>query len=184
MKKKWESYEQVAAYLLNQCANEFDLDRIEGKQRIKGQRSDTEYEIDAKGVCNEGFVIIECRRYTTSKQNQEKIASLAYRIIDTGADGGIIVTPLGIQEGAAKIALAENIINVQLGENSTPTEFVLSFLNKVIVGMEVRAVAEMQWNAEVWRTCRTCGKKFYLISNEQDCSDCQNLAYKSSDKDM
>lgn len=185
MQKKWESYEEVATYLLNQCANKFGLDRVEGKRSIKGQRSNTEYEIDAKGVRenNEGFIIIECRRYTTSRQNQEKIASLAYRIIDTGADGGIIVSPLGIQQGAAKIASAENIINVQLAENSTPREFSLSFLNKIMVGIEFRVVAKMTFVAKMLGTCRTCGNKFHLVANEQDCRDCQNSAHRSSIND-
>jgi hypothetical protein len=72
MADKWQSYEEVATYLLNQCAQEFGLSKVEGKQTIPGLRSDTEWEIDAKGVKegNEGFVIIECRRYTTSRQSQ------------------------------------------------------------------------------------------------------------------
>jgi len=179
MQTKWESYEEVAVYLLNQFAKEFGLERVEGKQRIKGQRSGTEWQIDAKGVRenNEGFLIIECRRYTTSRQNQEKIGALAYRIIDTGAVAGIIVSPLGIQEGAAKIASSEDIINVQLGEDSTSAEYVLSFLRKVMVGIELRAVAAMNCIAEVWRTCKSCGKKLYLIANEQYCSDCQNSVH-------
>ena len=56
---------------------------------------------------NEGFVIIECRRYTKSRQSQEKIGGLAYRILDTGARGGILISPLGMQEGASKIADVE-----------------------------------------------------------------------------
>ncbi|WP_411153065.1 restriction endonuclease [Streptomyces sp. A30] len=83
-------------------------------KKVIGKRSGTEWEIDGKGVKvgDEGFVIIECRRYTTSKQKQEQVAGLAYRIIDTEADGAIIVSPLGLQEGAAKVAEAENIRTV------------------------------------------------------------------------
>lgn len=104
MTTEWQSYEEVAAYLLNQCACEFGLSNVEDKQSVNGIRSQTEWAIDAKGVSegNEGFVIIECRRYTTSKQNQERIASLAYRILDTGAQGGIIVSPLGLQGRRSK----------------------------------------------------------------------------------
>lgn len=134
---RWESYEEVAAYLLDQFASEFGLDRVEGKQEILGQRSETTWEIDAKGVRqdNTGFLIVECRRHTTSKQSQEKVGALAYRIIDTGAAGGIIVSPLGLQEGAEKVATAENIVSMQLDENSTRHEYVLRFLNKVMVGL-------------------------------------------------
>jgi len=137
MEQSWKTYEEVAAYLLNQFAKEFGLAKVEGKQIIEGCCSGTKWEIDAKGVKtgNEGFVIVECRRYTTSKQNQEKLSSLAYRIIDTGAEGGIIVTPLGIQEGAQKIAKAKNIINVTLDPNSTPNGFGMQFLNKIMIGL-------------------------------------------------
>ena len=90
MTKRWESYEEVATHLLSQFTQELGLDRVEGKQEVVGQRSDTTGEIDAKRVRqgNTGFGIVECRRYATSKQNQEKAAALAYRIIDAGANGG------------------------------------------------------------------------------------------------
>ena len=37
--KKWESYEQVAVYLLNQVAHALGLERVEGKQSLVGARS-------------------------------------------------------------------------------------------------------------------------------------------------
>ncbi len=135
--RKFENYEQVAQYLLNKFKNYFGLSEIQKKQKIRGLNSKTEWEIDAKGVCenNIGFIIIECRRYLTSKQNQEKIGALAYKIKDTGAQGGIIVSPLGLQKGAKKIAQNENIINVILDPNSTYNDFALQFLNKIMLGL-------------------------------------------------
>lgn len=176
MGQAWQSYEEVAAYLLNCFANEFGLDRVEGKQNIQGQRSGTTWAIDAKGVRegNESFFIVECRRYTTSKQNQEKLGGLAYRIIDTGAVGGIIVSPLGIQEGAAKIAVAENIISIQLDANSTPTEFGLQFLKKIFIGVEIRAALSVSFSGEPVRKCKKCGTEFTVLENEKLCSDCAN----------
>jgi hypothetical protein len=140
MTKKWESYEQVARHLLDQMASAFGLERVEEKQAVVGLRSGTSYVIDAKGVIEGGqrFVIIECRRFTTSRQKQEQVGGLAYRIIDAGAAGGILVTPLGLQEGAAKIASAEHIISVQLAENSTTTDYVLKFLNQLHAGASKR----------------------------------------------
>jgi hypothetical protein len=81
--------------LIAQNAQELGLNRVEGEQKIPGLRSGTTYNIEAKGIRDgdESIVIIECRRYTTSKQNQGKLGELAYRIIDTGAVGGIIVSP-------------------------------------------------------------------------------------------
>jgi hypothetical protein len=135
--KAWESYEQVAQYLLDQMAEHFGLSHVEGKQKIEGKRSGTIYVIDGRGVAKggEGFVILECRRYTTSRQKQENLAALAYRMLDTGAKGGIVVSPLGLQEGARKIAKAENVMSVHLGENSTTKNYVLGFLNNIFVGV-------------------------------------------------
>lgn len=139
-RKSWESYEEVAAYLLGQMANEFGLRKFEGKQKIKGHRSGTEWEIDAKGVSDNDdiFLIVECRRYTTSRQSQEKVGALAYTIHDTGARGGIIVSPLGLQSGAEKIANAENIHSVILDPNSTTTDYFLEYLNSIRIGVSDR----------------------------------------------
>ena len=114
--KAWKTYEEVAAEILDRNAEEFGLQRVEGKQHVRGTRSGTKWEIDAKGVKlgDEGFVIVECERHTTAGPNQELLGGLAYRIIDTGASGGIIVSPLDLQEGAVKVAAAEDIIHVQL----------------------------------------------------------------------
>jgi hypothetical protein len=90
--------------------------------------------VDAKGVRSEAdaFVIIECRRYTTSRQKQEHVAALAYRILDTGAAGGIVVSPLGLQKGAAMIAAAEGITPVYLCADATRADYILGFLNQLL----------------------------------------------------
>jgi hypothetical protein len=132
----WRTYEEAAAFLLNCFVEEFGIDRVEGKQHVTGGRTGTEYEIDAKGVrvADGGLMVVECRRYTTSRQNQEKVGALAYRILDMGAFGAIIVSPLGLQAGAKKVAAAENIISVKLDEDSTPEHFAAEFLGKFRAG--------------------------------------------------
>lgn len=134
--KPWESYEEVAQHLLNEFALHFGLGRVEGKQIIPGQ-SGAIWEIDAKGikVDGEGFVIVECRRHTTSGLSQESLGGLAFRIIDTGATGGIVVTPLDLQAGARKVAAHSNIVHVTLTPGSTTTEYVMKFLNRVFIGV-------------------------------------------------
>lgn len=161
--------------MLNQSAGHFGLVRVEGKQRIYGARSGTEWEFDAKGIRegNEGFVIIECRRYTTSKQNQERLGSLAYRIIDTGAAGGILVSPLGLQEGAAKIAASEKIIEVQLNADCTPDEFVIKFLNKLMAVFKDRVSIRDSAIIVLSRNCRKCGRLFKVTDNETVCPECR-----------
>jgi hypothetical protein len=132
----WQTYEEVAAWLLNQFAREFGLDRVEGKQDVAGQSSGTSWQIDAKGVreSDGGFMIVECRRYTTSRICQEQVAGLAFRILDSGAIGGILVSPLGFQEGAAKVAASQRIFAVTLDPTSTPASFSIGFLNKFRAG--------------------------------------------------
>ena len=155
--KKWQSYEEVASYLLDQFAHEFGLIKVEGKQVIKGKRSKASYEIDAKGVRDDDsiFIIVECRRYTKSKQNQEKLNALAYRIIDSGADGGILVSPLGFQKGAKRVASEESIMEVMLDENSSTTDYFLKFLNKIHIGLS-EAVKNKE-EVSFLMKCTICG---------------------------
>jgi len=174
MDRKWKTYEELAAYLLNQFAAEFGLSRVEGKQAVQGQRSGTQWEIDAKGVRegNQGFIIVECRRYTTSKLNQEKVGSLAYRITDTEAEGGILVSPLGLQEGARKIAEAENILEVHLAPNSTPQDFTLQFLNKIMIGITDSITLGDHAEVQVSTPRKKCGKEVTVKENDSTCPDC------------
>lgn len=134
--KTWRTYEEVAQYLLNQFAEHFKLGRVEGKQIVPGE-SGTEWEIDAKGIKTdgEGFLIVECRRYTKSRLNQESMAALAFRIQDTGAQGGIVVSPLELQSGAKKVAACSDVIHVTLDPKSTATDYIMKFLNQIFVGM-------------------------------------------------
>jgi hypothetical protein len=170
----WKSYEEVATYLLNQVAKDIGLSRVEGPQAVEGVLSGTTWSLDAKGVRegDEGFVIVECRCYTTSKQNQEKIAGLAWRIKDTGAHGGIVVSPMGLQSGAQKVAAAANIVSVELDPNCTPQEFCMRFLNLVFVGIHSKATISDRYDAEVLRKCKACGMGFTPMGNEGLCPAC------------
>ena len=130
-KKTWQKYEEVAAYLLDLFKKEFQLNKVEGKQKIEGE-SGTEWEIDAKGVTDDGesFIVIECKQFTKSKVPQAVLGSLCYTIKDLGAKGGIIVTPDDIQKGAKKIAAHEGVIQVTLTPDSTPNDFNIGFFGK------------------------------------------------------
>lgn len=176
MKTEWQTYEEVAAYLLDHFKNEFGLSEVQKKQYVHGFRSSTDWVIDAKGICegSDSFIIVECRRYKSSKQNQERVAALAYRIQDTGASGGIIVSPLGLQKGAQKIAQAEEIVNVQLNADCTPDEFVIKFLNKIKMrrSYEIQ-IPKISLQVKLFNPCRKCGKRFEVKNNEQICPECQ-----------
>lgn len=134
--RQWESYEEVAAYLLNQFAEDFGLGAFEGKQVVAGQ-SGTEWEIDAKGCSADGshFVVVECKRHTKAGISQAITAGLAWSIQDTGGSSGILVSPIGLQDGAKKVAASARIHEVILNQDSTKTDYVLKFLNKICVGV-------------------------------------------------
>lgn len=173
--KKWRTYEQVSAYLLEKLRQEFGLEKVEGKQKLVGIKSGTEWEVDAKGISadGEGTVIIECRRYTKSKQSQAKLASLAYGIIDTGAKGGILVSKLGLQKGAKKIAEANNILSVIIDANSTPQNFAVEFLNKLFLGTTISAGnIPVKATTTLLKRCSICGKTFTVKDNETFCETC------------
>src|SRR4051812_35916433 len=113
--KTWRTYEEVAQYLLNQFAEHLGLERVEEKQKIVGKLSGREIEIDGRGVKvgDTGFVILECKRYK-DRVEAEKLEALAFRITDAGATGGVVVSPMGLQAGAAKIAASQNIVSARL----------------------------------------------------------------------
>lgn len=121
---------------MEQFADHFGLGHVEGKQLVPGA-SGTNWVIDAKGVKSDGggIVLVECRRHTTSKLSQEQLGGVAFRIIDTGAQGGITVSPLDLQKGAKLVAAHANIVHVMLDPKSTTTEYVMKFLDKFFVGL-------------------------------------------------
>lgn len=132
----WKTYEEVATYLLNQFATQFGVGRFDGKQLVAGE-SGTQWEIDAKGFTENGshFIVVECKRYTRRGVPQDIVAALAWRLRETGASGGILVSPIGFQSGARLVAEKAGIIEVKLTPNSTTTDYVLSFLNRVCAGV-------------------------------------------------
>jgi hypothetical protein len=135
----WKSYEDLAVALLSQWAEEFGFEKVEQGGKTTGLRSGTGYALDGKAFRRgkEGFLIVECRRYSTTKQKQEQVGALAYRIIDTGAAGGLLVSPLGLQKGAELVASAERIEPVLLDQNSTTIDHVIRWMNKTFLSTSV-----------------------------------------------
>jgi hypothetical protein len=84
---------------------------------------------------------------------------------------------LGIQSGAELIAKAENIVNVLLDENSTPTEFSLQFLNKLFLGVEDSLCLNDTIEITLIRICAKCKKKFIAQANEEICPPCSEESY-------
>jgi Restriction endonuclease len=93
--------------------------------------------VDGKGVPAGADLIfvVECKHYPDRKVNQGTVAGLAWTIQDVGASGGIIVTPLGLQEGAEIIARHANVHTVLLTPESTPVTYVMRYLENLWVGV-------------------------------------------------
>lgn len=148
--KRWETYEEVATFLLNRLSEHFGVGRFEGKQIVSGS-SGTMWEIDAKG-CSDGggrLIVVECKRHISKGVNQAIAGALAWTMHEVGADGGILVSPLGLQEGAKRVAAKAKIIEVVLDQNSTTTDYMLSFLNQIHVGFSETAQIRDHWVVEV-----------------------------------
>jgi len=132
----WLRYERAAKDIIARLQSELGLSEVEGKQVIAGE-SGTDWEIDAKANVegSTAFVIIECRRYTTSRLKQEEVAALAWRVQDTGASAALVVSPLGLQEGAKKVASSAGIYSMQMTANSSLQRFVVTFLEGMYVSL-------------------------------------------------
>jgi hypothetical protein len=123
--KSWQNYEDLARYVLRYFGEQLGISEVEAKQRLIGA-SGTEWEIDAKGVAvgGTGFLVIECKERSSARLNQATVGSLAFTVQDLGAKGAVIVTSIGLQEGAEKLAQHCDFKTVFLSRESTFEEFV------------------------------------------------------------
>jgi hypothetical protein len=132
----WRKYEDYTTQILNdervhQYIEDYfglyDL-KVKPKDKLDGKKTGTKWEVDAYGYdINNQLTLIECKHYKSRFVEQNTIAAFAYIIQDIGARRGIIVTTLGLQSGAIKVAQAESIGLIQLHRNSTDSNFFVSF---------------------------------------------------------
>ena len=143
--ERWRTYEEVARHLLNEFAHHFALGRVEGNQILPGE-SGTNWSIEAKAVraSGEAFLILECRRYTKSRLNQESMGALAYRIRDTRRGWRYRCIALGAPSWRRKkVADAENIFSAILAPASTTTDYMLAFLGRVFHGASFHETVQL-----------------------------------------
>ena len=138
MKPNWLVYEDAARRVLNDIYEVLGITTVEGKQVVAGESS-ANWELDAKAWCKggENFLVVEVRRHTSSGLKQEDVAAVAYRVKDTGAVGGIVVTPLPLQAGAQRVADHEGIAHVRLSPESTNETYLAEFMGRRFVGVSV-----------------------------------------------
>lgn len=133
--KKWCKYEDVVKQLIYDVRDFLEIGRVEGKQKIKGTLSSTEWEVDvvAYNARDEKLILVECKYRSHSKLSQEVLGGFAYRVMDAEADRGIIVTTIGLQEGASKVASASKIIELKLDPNSTSADYIAKIANQIFI---------------------------------------------------
>jgi hypothetical protein len=154
MSKESDWYEQVTRTILHACREQLGYKEVRPKGRIPGE-SGTQWEIDATCYLleNDGMILVECRRHTTKPIDQEQVGGLVFRIIDTGAKGGLLVTPLGYQEGATLVAKARKVTLATLNADATEREYVLKVAERLFAriegkgGLVVGSSATVTWSS-------------------------------------
>lgn len=143
--KAWQTYEEAAAHMLGQLSDRVGIKEVKGKRIVRGLVSGTDWEIDAQAtrISDGALLLIECRRKTTSRINQEAMAAIAYRIRDAGAGGAITVSPYPLQKGARKVAAAEGVQHVILRPDSTPDSWCGEIAGIIQLGFTDRVSASI-----------------------------------------
>jgi len=138
MHDDWLTYEQAARSVVAHLRRALGVNQVNGKQSIAGlSGANWEFDAVARHENDARLLLIEARRYTTSRLKQEHLAAFAFRIQDVGAAGGIIATPLPLQEGAAKVAASANILHLQLSADSTPEVYLAQYMGQSYRGFTV-----------------------------------------------
>jgi Restriction endonuclease len=140
----WRSYEELARHVLMCFADMLGISEVEAKQRLMGATG-TEWEIDAKGVKADGrgFLVVECKERSAARLDQATIGSLAFTVQDVGAQGAVIVTSIGLQEGAKKIAEHQDFKIVFLRKESTFEQFFASCGNCLLAKVSDHATSSL-----------------------------------------
>ncbi|MBE9213690.1 restriction endonuclease [Plectonema cf. radiosum LEGE 06105] len=135
-KKIWQKYEDVTRQLLLDIRDFIGLSKVESKQVIQGN-SGTEWEIDVVAYDNitSKIILVECKHRTNSSLPQSLVGGFAYTIKDTNAERGIIVTTIGLQEGAEKVAKHEKITPIRLTIDVTNNsdDYIARLSNQIFV---------------------------------------------------
>lgn len=145
MKPDWRRYEDAARAVLKAIGPALGISGVGPKEKKPGA-SGTDWELDATAWVEgqEGFLVVEVRRYATSRLKQKDMGAFAFCVQDVGASGGIVVSPLPPQRGATVIAKSKGFACVRLSLDSTPDTYLAEFMGKQFHGVLVREVAHLQ----------------------------------------
>ena len=105
-----KDYERLVKTLMTTTFEAIDAQAFHLKKYLgkSGQHYEIDVSFEARIGVLELLVLVECKRYKRPVTVQE-VADFAYRIQDTGAHKGVLVSPHGFQRGALQVAKAEKI---------------------------------------------------------------------------
>jgi hypothetical protein len=131
----WRKYEDAVRSIIAQHRDLLGLDSVElSPVKLEGKSGNTwNIEIIGYTAGQRKLVLVEVRRKTTRNIEPEEVGGFAYRIEDTGAEKGYMVTPLdrGLSIGAAKIAGYEEIGHINVSVEATPEDYIIQHMNSM-----------------------------------------------------
>jgi hypothetical protein len=164
----YEDYERVTAQILKNLRDELGIETVNQKTVVPGQ-SGTSWKCDV--TCyktgTQKLVIVECRKYR-SKIKQEDMGGFAYRVEDAGATEGLMVTPIGYQQGAQLVANSAKIGMATLNPEATEYEYALQIAKKLFIGIMDQVRFSDSCTVE-----RRCGKCKQVLTEDGPCPTCK-----------
>lgn len=132
----WQSYEEVARFVLRELRRALNIADV-GPPAVLPGESGTTWHVDgtATRAPDGAALILECKRKVGRRLDQEAIGGIAFRVLETGVGGAIVVTPLPLQKGAEMVARAQGIQHVQLEPWSTSENYLARFLGQAFYGV-------------------------------------------------
>ncbi len=137
---EWKNFEDVFRAILAMHMDFFELEEVEPTSKpIPGiARKVKPWAIDVVGYRKgtNRLVLFEVKRRGRNVE-PEQAAGFAYRILDTEAEAGYIVTTMdrNLSSGAKEIANYEKIGHIQLQKDSTPDDYVMRIADNMFVGI-------------------------------------------------
>jgi hypothetical protein len=128
-KQAWETYEDVARQLINDIKSYLGLSMVnpDKKKFPKKDGGRCEIDVSAYNMSDGKLVLVECRK-ENRRLIQEEVHGFAYRIQQTNAMRGIIVTTIGLQEGGVIAANGAKIQTIKLDPSSTLDNYIAQFI--------------------------------------------------------
>lgn len=136
----WKNFEDVFRAILAMHMNFFELEKVEPTSKpVPGHaRKFKPWAIDVVGYRKgtKRLVLFEVKRRGRNVE-PEQAAGFAYRILDTEAEAGYIVTTMGrdLSSGAKEIADYEKIGHIQVEKDSTPDDYTMKIADNMFVGV-------------------------------------------------